>query len=175
MTSFLRILGWEALTRIGFISPTNPLNDPFIPMGEIFEPNMPLVSLQDLLQNTQFPSPQSSESKPSEYSSDSSHSFTFATTPLNLNPLSYLSKSFILNHQGQVIKMKGPLGPRTHAEFFEKNQAHFHSFNLAPSTNPNINSLDGHLTRDGASSSKSNTSPNEPITQFLPQPKGPTD
>lgn len=76
----LAALGPVGITPGRFYFPSNPLNDPFIPIREVFEPNMPFVSVQELLQSPPNPSPQTSFSDPSAKSSDSEESFTFSTT-----------------------------------------------------------------------------------------------
>lgn len=91
-------------------------------MGEIFTCNMALVSLRDLLQSPQFPSPHSSDSDEPEESSDSSQSFTFSTPFTKPNSLAYLSKKFVLSLHERVEVKKGPASPLTPEDILERKE-----------------------------------------------------
>lgn len=115
----LAALGPVGITPGRFYFPTNPLNDPFIPVREVCEPKMPFVSLQELLQRPPNPSPQISLSDPSENSSESEDSFTFSTTLKPTESPHRFSENYIYNQDGQIVKKTGSMSAKTPDDLFQ--------------------------------------------------------
>lgn len=91
-------------------------------MGEVFPVNMALVSLRDLIQSPQFPSPQTSETDPLDESSDSSQSFSFSTPLTTPIMPSFLSKEFVLSLKDHDESLKRPISPLTPEDHIERKE-----------------------------------------------------